>query len=161
MFTLKVFDQLSQYLDIKIKSFTDEKILAGNAKLFACIHTIEKMSSRIITWTLSITGGSFLAILSNEYIHPDAKAFKIAYLLFVLGWTFFGISIANGINITGSASASDLYKENSEQITNIFLKCNKYLRRQLLFFKIALVIFGIWLILYLCWWVFGDIPIKK
>jgi hypothetical protein len=133
-----------------------ETSIDNASKLFNCIKSIESGSNKISTWSLSILGGSLLAILSDSYLHPSKTQLKLVYLLFILGWTSIGISIFNGKEIIGRTIASELYKNDENQLVSIFTKCNNCYQRQLRYFNIGLFTFGIWLLLYLIWWIFGE-----
>lgn len=147
---------LNKLLQLKINQLTQPPTDTSVERLFNCIKSIEAGSNKISTWSLSTIGGSLLALLSNEYLHPTAVKLKLIYLLFILGWIFIGISFYNGKNITSRTIASELHKNDKELLTTIFTDCNSFYSRQLLFFNIGLLIFGIWLILFLLWWVFGE-----
>jgi hypothetical protein len=147
---------LNKFLQLKVEQLTKPPADTSVERLFNCIKSIEEGSNKISTWSLSTVGGSLLAILSNEYLHPPTAKLKMIYLLFILGWLFIGISFYNGKNITSRTIASELNKNNKELLTTIFTDCNTYYSRQLRFFNFALLVFGIWLLLFLLWWVFGD-----
>ncbi len=127
-------------------------------RLLNTIESVEKGSNRIISWSLSIVGGSLLVILSESYILPSYQLYKLPYLLFGVGWILIGISIYNGRNITNSKMAAVLYDQNEDNLKEILKNVNKYYLRQLRFFNWSLVAFGLWLILYLIWWIFGKSP---
>ena len=154
---LKVLGLATEFFQLMIKS--SALIPNGNSKadkLFNCIKSIESGSSKISAWSLSIFGGSLLAILSDSYIHPTTTNLKMIYLIFILGWIFIGVSIFNGKEISGSAIASELHKDDLDQLAAIFKKCNSCYAKQLRFFNLALLVFGIWILLYLFWWIFNE-----
>lgn len=124
------------------------------------IKAIATGSNTISTWSLSVIGGSLLSILSTSYIRPDCIYLKLFYLLFILGWIFIAISIYHGINISGRSMAADFYADDNKMLEDIFSKSNIDYKNQLGYFKKALFIFGIWLILYLLWWIFFYIAKK-
>src|SRR5882762_9632262 len=153
---LKILRLASDFFQLALKYMPDPSADKKADKLFNCIKSIEVGSNKISSWSLSTLGGSLLAILSDSYLHPTTAKFKMIYLLFILGWTFIGISIFNGKEISGRAIASELYKSDENQLTTIFTKCNTCYSRQLRFFNLGLLVFGIWQLLYLFWWVFGE-----
>jgi len=120
------------------------------------IKTVGEGSNKIITWTLSIIGGSLLTLLSTSYLHPESNDLKKFYLLFIIGWILFAISMYYGINISGRSMASDLYYNKPEELKNIFKSVNSDYKCQLKYFKYGLMIFAIWLVLYLLWWIYGN-----
>ncbi len=153
---LKILKLAGEFFQLKIKSMTNPTVETNSEKLFNCIKSIEAGSNKISTWSLSTVGGSLLAILSDSYLHPTTTKLKMIYLLFIVGWIFIGISIFNGKEIVGRTIASELYKNDVQQLTTIFTKCNTSYSRQLRFFNLGLLIFGIWLLFYLFWWIFGE-----
>jgi len=156
----KTLDLLNEFLTSKNKGEKEEEQKKNKHRLLLFIKSVEKMSGKITSWSLAVIGGTFLAILSEEYIHPAETKFRIPYFLFVVGWIFIAISIYYGINISGSAAAAELNSEDLDSLVEGSTACDKYFGRQLKWFKLALLTFGIWLGLYLLWWIFGNIPAK-
>jgi hypothetical protein len=156
----KTIDLLNEYLESKNGAGKAEDQSKKNDRLLSFIKSVEKMSGKITSWSLAITGGTFLAILSEEYVHPVEVKFRTPYFLFVVGWIYIGISIYNGISISGVAAAAELNALDLDSLVQGSVACDKYFERQLRWFKLALLVFGIWLSLYLLWWIFGNLPIK-
>ena len=152
----KFFRLLTQLFELQVTKMREPPADASIDRLFNCIKSLESGSNRVSAWSLSVLGGSLLVILSNDYVHPENTNIKIAYLLFVIGWLFIGISFYNGKNIISRSIASELAKSDINLLKTIFTKCNSYYSRQLLFFNLALLVFGIWLLVFLFWWVFGT-----
>jgi hypothetical protein len=121
------------------------------------IKEIVSSSNTITTWSLSLLGASLLAILSTSYIKPIGKWSKLIYLLFAAGWFFLGKSIVNGDCLVRRSIMAFI---NQERIQIIGEKMNDEFALQLNNFKLSLLFFGIWLFLYLLWWVFQDFIIK-
>ena len=145
---------------LSIRALEDGKKNEGALRFYDCIKSIEAGASKISSWSLSVLGGSLLAVLSKSYLHPDNSKLKLIYLLFILGWILLGISLYHAKEILGSSIAADLYKGNKEKLMPIFSKCNSRYEKQLRFFNLALFVFGIWLMIYICWWIFGEELIK-
>ena len=139
--------------DQKSNLASDNKSNGNEIMLFNTIQSIEIGSHKIITWSLSIIGGSVLTIISDSYYHPNEVKLKAIYLLFIAGWSLIGLSIYNGKEIMGRAMAAQLYKNNYNRLKAIFTKCNKNYSLQIRYFNLGLLIFGIWLLLFLFWWV--------
>jgi glucan phosphoethanolaminetransferase (alkaline phosphatase superfamily) len=135
--------------------------LVNGKDLLQAIKSISEGSNRIITWSLSVVGGTILIIVSSSYLHPATKELKLAYLLFFLGWIFLAFSINKGIVISGRSMAAEFYSGNDKMIRVIFEKTNNDFKCQLNLFKWALLVFAIWLILFLFWWVFIGTSINK
>jgi hypothetical protein len=131
-----------------------EKLIAYAKKINDANRLINDESNRLITWCLSIIGGSILAMVSTSYIRP-AGIYLYAYLLFPIGWVLLGISLYYGelttrIYIAG-ATVSD---ENVEDIEKVGLEADKKFANQLTFFRIGIITFFLWLVSYLIWVVF-------
>jgi hypothetical protein len=122
------------------------------------IKTFEKGSSKLTTWTLSIIGGSILIIVDDSYFRPFNINCRYAYFLFLVGWILLGISLYYGFAITRHVMVSDLYQNKKNLLEQILERCNKSFYWQLRFFQTGLLTFGIWLALFLLWWIFADIP---
>jgi len=133
----------------------DDSTVIQCEKIIQILKSMEEGANKLITWSLSITAGSLLAIISDSYLHPESKTLKIGYLLFIAGWGSIAKVIYHGNNIVRFNILSPLHKDNLPQLEESFISCNSEYRSQLRWFNIALVIFGIWLIAYLMWWVFG------
>ena len=126
-------------------------------RLLTGIKTFESGSSKLTTWALSITGGSILIIIDDSYFRPFNITCRYAYFLFLIGWILLGISMYHAFAITRHVMVSDLYKDRS-LLTQILEKCNRRFFLQMRFFQFGILTFGIWLIFFLLWWIFADIP---
>jgi hypothetical protein len=123
-------------------------------KFLRTIKAILIGSDKINTWSLSVFGGSLLAIFSTSYLQPESKYFKLVYLLLIVGWIFLVLSIKFGINISGRSMAAELVHDKEEKLKEIFFKSNTDFEKQLSYFKKALFVFALWLTTYLIWWIF-------
>ncbi|MEM7487387.1 MAG: hypothetical protein AAF348_19435 [Bacteroidota bacterium] len=133
----------------------EKKEISEGNQLFNTIESIEVGSNKSINWSFSIIGGSLLVILNEGYIQPHCQDYKLVYLLFGVGWTLIGISIYYGRKIANSKMAAVLFRQDNGSLKNILKNVNRYYTNQLILFNWSLVFFGLWLILYLIWWVFG------
>lgn len=113
---------------------------------------VNEESNRLITWSLSIIGGSLLAIFSTSYIEPTGWI-KFAYLLFVFGWISISISIYFGEKVTRHYIASTAVPH-PEIVKEIGREINASFKLQLNSFSVATGIFALWLIMVLMWWIF-------
>jgi hypothetical protein len=125
------------------------------------IVAFETGSSKLTTWALSIIGGSILIIIGDSYFRPLCVKERVVYLLFLLGWTLLGLSMYFGFSVSRSAMASEVHLMNIEALKKIHKECNSAFSKQLQLFQWGLLSFGVWLILYLFWWIFGNVPISK
>src|SRR5476649_1784098 len=83
----------------EIESEKSTKIIAYTKKINDANKLINDESNRLITWSLSIIGGSILTIISTSYIRPTGLILY-SYFLFALGWIFLGLSIYFGEIVT-------------------------------------------------------------
>ena len=113
-------------------------------------------SNRLITWSLSIIGGSILLIISTDYVNPRGWILY-SYFLFAIGWTVLAMSIYYGETLTriymSGATASDT---DTSGIREIGEKVDEYFAKQIKFFRIGIIIFSIWLILFLIWFIISK-----
>lgn len=132
---------------------------------------INTESNRLISWTLSIFGGSILVIISSDYINPEG-CFKYAYFLFIIGWVLLGISVHKGQTISnlyiatltnaliiknaelepddnkkkGKGGAESDFKTGINKIDSEF-------GFQLFYFKWGIFTFSLWLLIFLIWFI--------
>ena len=157
---LETFALLHQFFESKVVEVNQEGEKKHAHMLHANIQAVEKISGKIVTWSLSVVGGTFLAILSDEYIHPEKRNYKYVYFIFILGWGCIAKSIHHGINVSGNSTAADRNADNYELLKAGSSDCQANFGKQLKWFKWGLAAFGVWLALYLCWWILADIPVK-
>lgn len=130
-------------------------------KLFEAIKAYESGSSKLTTWSLSIIGGSLVIITGSSYFRPLSLECRYFYFLFIVGWIFMGISLYFAFLITRRSMVKDIYTSNADFLASILQGCNTAFKWQLRFFQWSLLSFGIWLILYLVWWICTSLPIPK
>jgi len=117
------------------------------------LEAVGAVSESLVTWSLAVVAGSVAAIVSTSYIRPTSSGIRLAYLLFLPGWgalagsIVFGDRIARWI-VTAHQDPSRL-REISRHISNDFAS-------QQDLFLLGLAPFGLWLVIYLLWWVFGE-----
>lgn len=109
----------------------------------------------MITWALSILGGSILAILGTSYIKPVGRRVRLLYLLFLPGWGFICSSIFWGSLIARKAIAYELVKS-AENKSAIVLQINSCFAAQLDTLNLGLSIFALWLVSFLLFWIFSS-----
>ena len=110
-------------------------------------------SNRIITWSLSIIGGSVLIIISTSYIQPTGKILY-SYFLFALGWLCLGTSIFFGEMLTRIYIAGITVADyDLDGIKKIGVEADKKFNSQIRWFRIGIITFSIWLITFLIWFI--------
>ena len=96
---------------------------------------------------------SFDPDYSTSFIAPKEKKIKLSYLLFLPGWILLGTSIYFGNKVERGYLAALHLAESSGRYEVAVRMNNSYkLQQNLLMFGMG--IFGVWLIVYLFWWVF-------
>lgn len=125
------------------------------------IKSIVEGSSRLTTWSLSIVGGTILIIIGDSHLRPGELCYRYFYLCFLIGWVCIGFSLSYSFSITKSAMGSELNKADPAALMTILKKCNAKLAWQIRYFQYSLFAFGLWLVLYLLWWIFTDISLPK
>jgi hypothetical protein len=118
-------------------------------------------AQRITDSVLLILGGSIVILLGNSYRRPASRWMRATYLIFPLGWAALWGSVDAGMQIRGTYIAYMLRppKDSVERFSQI-TKLNSYAIRQMDRLYVGLVIFGIWLMIYLLWWIFFA-PIEE
>lgn len=115
---------------------------------------INEESNRLITWALSIIGGSILTIISTSYVHPKGPIIY-TYLLFVVGWSCLSASIFFGEMITRIYIAGITINEQSdkslERINKISFEVDKKFGNQIKWFSSGIIVFALWLLVFLIW----------
>lgn len=154
MIITDLIKSLIKYLDYVTNKETDSS--EKKARIFSAIESIEDGSNKITSWSLSIVGGSFLAIMNEKFIRPDNDLFKYVYSLFGIGWFLIGISIFFNKKISNSKMAAVLNREKIDLLKIALNNINGYYAKQLKFFNLSLFVFGLWLLTYLIWWIFGE-----
>lgn len=119
------------------------------------LKTVVAASETLVTWCLATLGASVAAIVGTGYLRPPGRWFRQIYLLFLPGWLFLGISLFHGAKVPGLYVTAQLTDER-EKIREIFHAMNQASLSQQTTFSIALVFFGIWLVLFLLWWIYGQ-----
>jgi hypothetical protein len=124
------------------------------------LKQIGETAAVLISWSLAVAGGSVLAIVSTSYNKPLKVIEKTFYLLFIPGWILLFCSVYQGNQIKRRIIAAH-YAKDEKILKQINEAVNNDFDTQLTCFQIGIFIFGVWLILYLLWWMFADRSIIK
>jgi hypothetical protein len=114
-------------------------------------------SQTLTSWSLMIIAGSIAVIVGTSYLRPQKVAWRLPFLLFILGWVFLSLSIYNGDKISRSYMAAVLIN-NEKKLMEIGQAINTYYDAQLSNFARGLIGFAIWLVIFLLWWIFDKAP---
>lgn len=132
--------------------------------LLSHIKSLSDVSSSMLTWALSILGGSLLVIVNSAYYRPPLKV-RLLYLVFVPAWVFGFLSIYQSNLISRRLAAAFLQGKGGEKqldrLEKIAAKANSELGNQILFFQIMLILLAVWLTIYIIWWVFTKQEFSK
>lgn len=118
------------------------------------LEAISKGSETLTTWALSVLGGSVASLIGSDYLKPIGCV-KLLYLIFIPGWALLAASLANAYQLTSSSMAS-VFTDSEDQLLEIGQAMNQELRRQQRFLLFALLAFGAWITLFLCFWIFSS-----
>jgi hypothetical protein len=111
-------------------------------------------STQLSAWALAVLGGTVAAIVSTSHRRPDSLCLRMSYLLFLPGWIAVGYSLYLGNVLSGKYLASLMVKR--DQIATIASQVNDAYAGQRLYLLWSLAFFGLWLTVFLLYWVFGE-----
>jgi hypothetical protein len=111
-------------------------------------------SGQLSTWALAVAGGSVAAVVSTSYRRPKDLNWRLAFLLFIPGWSCLAYSLYAGNALVGSFLASKMVRATA--LPAIAANINKLYDEQRHFLLYALAFFGVWLVAYLLVWTFTD-----
>ena len=125
--------------------------LAGvpDLKLF---EAAVSLANTLTSWAFVMIGGSILTILGTSYYRPAALWVRCSYLAFVPAWFFLAWSIYAGTRVQGVYLAA-LYSAHPNVVA-LKISVNDDAISQIQRMEIGLACFGVWLTLYLLWWIF-------
>lgn len=130
--------------------------------LIDALKLVAKSSATLITWALSVVGGSVAAIVSTSYLRPKNPKVRLIYLLYLPGWLFLGLSVYFGDRVSRHYVASRFVAAHGsdasayDKVLAIGQKMNADYISQQNMLMLGLLMFGAWLSLFLLWWVFGE-----
>ena len=129
---------------------------APDLKLF---EAATGLANTLISWGLVMIGGSILAIIGTSYYRPGALWVRCSYLAFLPAWFFLSLSIYAGTRVQGVYLAA-LYSKhpNIDMFKDIV---NDDAASQIRWMEVGLACFGIWLMLYLAWWIFHNENVSR
>lgn len=158
---LKSVETYTNYLQYNIEN-RDLLDIENNKKInyYKKINESNKLaneeSKRLISWSLSIIGGSILLIISTNYVSPEGWILY-SYFLFAIGWTVLAMSIYFGETLTRVYMTGAIANEtDTSAITLIGRKVDQYFYKQIKYFRFGIIIFSIWLTLFLFWFIISK-----
>ncbi|MEN3368716.1 MAG: hypothetical protein V7609_859 [Verrucomicrobiota bacterium] len=114
---------------------------------------ISGAAATLTGWSLTMLGATVAGIVSSEYLRPAGRI-RFFYLLFLPGWAFLGTSIFYGDKIARRFAAC-AFTRDQKLMEQIGQSMNSEYAQQRLFFQLAVLVFGLWIISLLIWWVFA------
>jgi hypothetical protein len=126
-----------------------------NTELIQGFKLVAEYSKQLEVWAATLFGTTALTVLSTSYIKPEIQKHKIAYFIFIPSWICIGISMYYSDYIQRLVLGA-IFTEDHNRLLTTFYKINSSFRQQQLSFYIALISFGLWLLIFLIWWVFID-----
>jgi hypothetical protein len=127
--------------------------------LITAMKLVGAGSASMVSTGLAIIAGSIATIVSTSYLRPTISNVRLIYLLYLPGWAFIGTSIYYGDTIARRGIAAHFVDSNQLETIAALLNTDYQCQRNLL--ALGLGAFGIWLVLFLFWWVFGKWTIAK
>jgi len=123
----------------------------------------QNLAQSISQWDLLIIGASMVIIVSTSYYRPKTRRMRAAYFLFVPAWALLAFSIYQGIEVQSRyvAYLVAARHQNSTLIETIANEMNRNALAQIRYLELALVCLGLWLVVYILWWVLADQSSEK
>jgi hypothetical protein len=126
-------------------------------------EAVQSLAQGLSQWDLLIIAGSMVIIVSADYYRPAQRKMRLTYLIFLPSWILLALSIYQGTKLQGAYVAylmAALRKDTDPQraviINSIVAKVNTEVLLQIRYLEVALLCLALWLVIYICWWVFSD-----
>lgn len=121
-----------------------------NLKIF---EAATGLANTLTSWAFVMIGGSILAILGTSYYRPKAIWVRCGYFAFVPAWVYLSLSVYSGTRVQ-SVYLAALYQSNP-RIDLLTTSLNSDSLAQINRMETGLAFFGVWLTMYLLWWIFN------
>ena len=102
-------------------------------------------------WALLIFGGTVAILIGTQHASPRTGWRRWSYLLFVLAWAGLGASLWYGAQVQSACVAFYCAAARDGQPTMDAIRNDG--RAQLHCLESALAVLGLWLVIYLVWWI--------
>jgi MFS family permease len=119
--------------------------------IYSALKIIVDGSAQLNSWALGLAAASVIAIVGTDYLHPS-KRWRLIYLLFAPAWAFSGLSVYFGNQVSRRYMAAVMGEK--ENVSKIASYINSDFALQQTMLEVALIFFGLWLALFLAWWIF-------
>jgi hypothetical protein len=124
------------------------------------LEAATSMSNTLTSWAYAMVAGSIIALLGTGYYRPASRRVRLAYLAFLPAWVFLYRSIQAGTKIQGHY-LGELYSKNHKLLEHHLTEVNTAGLEQSELMRKGLICFGLWLVVYVFWWVFNSEPTKE
>ena len=111
-------------------------------------------SGDMMKWTVLIIAGTIASVISTSRLSPRSTNFRLAYLLFPIAWTLLILSLFEGTNVKSGYLAS--LSSGREYWGAIGACANSAMLRQGLYMTWGASVLGLWLLIFLHWWIFYN-----
>lgn len=118
------------------------------------------MANTLTSWAYAMIAGSIIALLGTGYYRPAGRRVRLAYLAFLPAWIFLYRSIQAGTTIQGHYLGV-LYSKSQKLLEYHLKEVNTAALDQASLMQKGLICFGLWLVVYVFWWVFNNEPTKE
>ena len=112
------------------------------------------LANSLTSWAFLMMGGSIVAILGTSYYRPRSLAVRCAYFAFIPAWFYLAWSIYAGTRVQ-SVYLAALFSR-APDIPQLKATLNGDALSQIRRMETGLGFFGLWLTVYLLWWVFNK-----
>lgn len=115
------------------------------------------LAQKLMEWSLVLVGASLLPLFSTTYRRPRSLAMRLSFLTFTIPWAFTALSVKHGLDVQGEYIAR-LMRQNltPDERLEMIASLNDSAGSQIGHLENALLFFGMWLLIFAFWWVFGK-----
>jgi hypothetical protein len=121
------------------------------------VKALQDVGVGLSQWAILLVGGALVVMLSTSYRRPR-KPYRFGYLLLLPAVGCLATSLFKGSYLTRVYAGLLLRRRTVDSAAAAIDQANDALAAQMFWFEFALVLLGIWLLLYIVWWVFIDEP---
>jgi hypothetical protein len=119
------------------------------------LREVVALSSSLSQWAFLLLGGSLATVLSTSY-HKPPWPWRLAYFVFLPAFCYLAFVLERGSRVQGAYVAMLLRPRTREALTDALAETNRYLLQQVDAFQTAAIWLGMWIVVYLGWWIIGD-----
>lgn len=123
-------------------------------KYIEIIKGLDQMSQYLNEKILYIIGASILLVIGSDYLRPASKKARLIYLVLLPSWIALAVAFYFGDSVKRWYVSATTAK--AELVRDMLLEANYAFAHQREAFMCGMLCLGIWLVLYLIWWVFQS-----